>query len=87
VAGTAVAVLPAVVGGEEGVQGGEEVVVAAGARLDDRDARGGMRDEDVEEPVAAGGRLPQELLAVGGQVDDPLRRTGGDVQDPGGERI
>jgi hypothetical protein len=42
VAGTAVAVLPAVVGGEQGVQGGQEVVVAAGARLDDRDAGSGV---------------------------------------------
>ncbi len=53
VAGAAVAVLPAVVGGEEGVQGGEEVVVTAYACLEDRDARRGVRDEEVEEAVAA----------------------------------
>lgn len=53
VAGAAVAVLPAVVGGQEGVEGGEEVVVAAGARLDDGDPGRGVRDEDIEEAVAA----------------------------------
>lgn len=85
VPGAAVAVLPAVVGREEGVQGGEEVVVAAGARLQDRDTRGGVGDEEIEEAVAAGRDLPEEGLAVSGQVHDPLPGTGGDVQDAGGE--
>lgn len=39
VAGAAVAVLPAVVRGEEGVEGGEQVVVAAGTRFDQGDMR------------------------------------------------
>jgi hypothetical protein len=42
VAGTAVPVLPAVVGGQQGVQRGQEVVVAAGAGLQDGDAGRGM---------------------------------------------
>lgn len=53
VAGAAVAVLPAVVGGEQGVQGGEEVVVAARAGFEDRDPRCRVRYEDVEQPVPA----------------------------------
>lgn len=57
VAGTAVAVLPAVVRGEERVERGEQVVVTAGARFDDRDSGGGVGDEDIEEAVTAGGRL------------------------------
>src|SRR4051812_33356259 len=87
VAGAAVAVLPAIVGGEEGMQGCEQVVVAAGTGLDERDAGCRVRDEDVEEAVTACGDLPQEGLAVAGEVDDPLRRTGGDVQDSGGESV
>src|SRR4051812_49614954 len=87
VAGAAVAVLPAIVGGEEGMQGCEQVVVAAGTGLDERDAGCRVRDEDVEEAVTACGDLPQEGLAVAGEIDDPLRRTGGDVQDSGGESV
>ncbi len=81
------AVLPAVVGREQGVQGGEQVVVTAGAGLDDRDPCRGVRDEDVEQAVAAGRRLAQEGLAVTGDVGDPLRRAGGEVEDSGGEGI
>lgn len=54
VARGAVAVVPGVVGGEEGLEDGEEVVVAARAGLQDGDARGGVGDEDVEEAVAVG---------------------------------
>ena len=64
VAGATVAVLPAVVGGQQGVQRGQEVVVAAGAGLENGDAGGGVRDEDVEEAVAAARRLAQEGFAV-----------------------
>lgn len=42
VASASVAVLPAFVGGEEAVEGREEVVVAARARFDQGDARGGV---------------------------------------------
>lgn len=87
VARGAVAVLPAVVRGEEGVEGGEEVVVAAGARFDDGDACRGVRDEEVEEAVAAVGDLAQEGLAVAGEVGDALGGACGDVQDSGREDV
>lgn len=56
VAGGPVAVLPAVVGGEQCVQGGQQVVVAARTGFQDGDSRGRVRYEDVEQAVAAGGR-------------------------------
>lgn len=55
VARAAVAVLPAVVRGEQGVQGGEKVVVAARTGLQNGDAGGRVRDEDVEQAVAGRG--------------------------------
>lgn len=42
VAGAAVAVLPAVVGRQQAVQGGQKVLVAARTGLDDGDAGGGV---------------------------------------------
>lgn len=87
VARGAVAVLPAVVGGEQGVQCGEQVVVAARARLDDGHPGRGVRDEDVEEPVAAGRGLAEELFAQVGQVGHRLVGAGGNVHDPGGEGV
>ena len=81
VAGAAVAVLPAVVGGQEGVQGGEEVVVAARAGLDDGDTGGGVRDEDVQQAVPAAGRLAQPFAVWVHSI-----RTGlGAVPFPSGE--
>lgn len=87
VAGAAVAVLPAVVGGEQVVEGGQQVVVAARAGLQHGDAGGGVGDENVEQAVAAGGGAGEELLAGARQVRDALGRTRGDVQDRGGEGI
>ncbi|GAA3291998.1 hypothetical protein GCM10020295_10150 [Streptomyces cinereospinus] len=69
------------------MQRGEEVVVAAGTRLDDGDAGGRVRDENVEQAVAALRHLPQEGLAVTGEVDDRLLGAGGDLEHSGGERV
>lgn len=71
-AGAAVAVLPAVVRGEEGVEGGEQVVVAAGTRFDQGDAGCRVGYEDVEQAVATARDLAEEGLAFMGEVDDPL---------------
>ena len=87
VAGTAVAVLPAVVGGQERAQGGQEVVVAAGPRLDDRHTGRCVRHEEVQEPVPASRHLAEECFTVSGEVDDRLRGSGGDIQDAGAEYI
>ena len=53
VARAAVPVPPAVVGRQQVGQGREQVVVAAGAGLDDRDAGRRVRHEHVQQPVAA----------------------------------
>ena len=69
----AVAVPPAVVGRQQVAERGEQVVVAARTGLDDRDAGGRMRDEHVQQPVAAPG---DEAGAVAGQVEDGLAGAG-----------
>ncbi len=68
-AAAAVPVPPAVVGREQVAEGRQQVVVAARAGLDDRDARRRVRDEDVQQPVAAPG---DEVPAVVGEVEDDL---------------
>ena len=77
----AVAVAPVGVGRKQGAQGGQEVVVASRAGLQDGDSGCGVRDEDVEQAVAAVGGAGEELFAVGRQVGDALGRACGDVQD------
>ena len=68
VPGAPVPVPPAVVGGQQLPQRGEQIVVAAGARLDERDPGGGMRHEHIEQPVPPGGHLPQKPPALPGEV-------------------
>lgn len=85
VAGGAVTVAPAVVGREEVVQGRQKVFVAASAGFQDGDAGSGVRNEDVQQAVAAVCRLSEEGCAVGSEVGDGLRRACGDVEDAGGE--
>ncbi|GAA2813113.1 hypothetical protein GCM10019017_68660 [Streptomyces showdoensis] len=85
VARGAVAVLPAVVGGEQVVEGGEEVVVAAGTGLQDGEARGRVGDEEVEEAVGSLRGAGEEVLAVAGEVGDGLRGAGGEAEDRGAE--
>lgn len=87
VARGAVAVLPAVVGGEQGAQRGQEVVVAAGARFEDRDAGGGVWDEEVEEAVLACRLLRQEGRDLTGEVEDPLLSAGVHIEDTGAEAL
>ena len=69
VTGRAVLVAPPVVRGQQVVERGEQVVVAAGAGLDDRDAGGGVRDEDVQQAVAA---VRDVCRAVRGEVEHSL---------------
>jgi hypothetical protein len=66
---------PAVVAGEQLVQLGQQVVVAAGAGLDQRDACGRVRHEDVQQSV---GLLADELGALVGEVDDHRDTPGAD---------
>ena len=69
----------AIVAGQQPLERFDEVVVGAGAGLDDRHTRRGVRDEDVAQTVSAG---PAERANRVGQVDDPP--TGGvDVEQIG----
>ena len=61
---------------QQAVERGQQVLVRAGAHLDHDEARGRMRDEDRQEPVATGGRVAREPGAIGGQVDEPAAATG-----------
>jgi len=56
---------------QQPVERGDQVGIGAGPDLDDHDPRGGVRDEDREEAVAAGRCRRGERGAVGGQVDQP----------------
>ena len=62
--------------GSRSREGGEQVVVAAGAGLDQRHPGGRVRDEHVEQTVASGRRLVQELRALGRQVVHGLAASG-----------
>ena len=75
VAGRAVPVPPAVVGGEQVAQRREQVVVGARAGLDHRDPGGGVRHEQLQQAVALAGDEPG---AVVGDVEHDLgcRRCG-----------
>jgi hypothetical protein len=75
VAGGAVAVLPPSVRRKKVFQRGKEVVVGAGACLDDRDARRGVRHEDVQQPVAA---FTDILRRVVGEVEHGSPGAGAD---------
>jgi hypothetical protein len=76
-----VRVPPAAVGGQQVGQRGEQVVIAARAEFKHRDARGRVRHEHVQQPVAAVRRHARELRAVPGDVPDGLAVPGMDVDD------
>jgi hypothetical protein len=65
---------------QQAVERGQQVLVRAGAYLDDDQARGRVRDEDRQESVPTRGRVAREPCAVGGQVDEPATATGPDRQ-------
>ena len=67
--GAAVPVPPPVVGRQQVPERGEQVVVAAGAGLEDRDPGGGVRHEQVQQAVAA---VRDVRRAVAGEVEDDL---------------
>ena len=70
VAGRAVAVaVQPVLARQQSIERGEQVVVGAGADLDDDEARGRVRDEDRQEAVAAGGRVAANA------AQSPVRST------------
>ena len=65
---------------QQAVQRGEQVVVRAGPDLDHDQARGRVRHEDRQQPVAAGGDLGDEPRALAGQVDQAAAAPGPDRQ-------
>jgi hypothetical protein len=73
VAPGAVTVPPSVVGGQQVGEGGQQVLVAPRAGLEDRDPRGRVRDENVEQAVPAAAR---ELCTGRGDVEDDVRAAG-----------
>ena len=65
---------------QQAIQGGHQVVVGAGPDLDHDEARGRVRDEDRQEPVAAIGCLGDERRACRGQVVQAAAAPGPDRQ-------
>src|SRR5271165_6117190 len=76
-----VRVPPAIVGGQQAAEGRQEVIVAARAEFDQRDARGRVRHEDVQQAVAALGGGAGERRAFAGDVPDRLPGPGTDFDD------
>src|SRR6478735_170027 len=68
-----VPVAPPVVGREQVAESTEQVVVGPGARLEDRDPGGGVRDEQLEQSVVLTG---DERRAVVGEVEHHLDVAG-----------
>ena len=68
---------PPVVRGQQVAERGEQVVVRAGAGLQDRDAGGGVRHEEVQQSVAL---AVDETGALAGQVVHHLARAGVHLQ-------
>jgi hypothetical protein len=70
VAGRPVAMaVAALLAGQQPIERVEEVVVRAGAGLDDHDAGGRVRDEDREQAITVVGDGTDERNALGGQVE------------------
>lgn len=73
VTGRTVRMGPPGVSGEQPVERGKEIRLRARAQLEHGDARGGVRNEDVEQPVAEG---PAERPHVRREVDElPIGRV------------
>ena len=80
VAGRPVAVAPAVVARQQPVQGGHGIDLRPGPELDHDDPRRRVRDEDVEQPVTALGRVGGEPGAGGRQVREAAGAAGPDLE-------
>jgi len=81
VAGRAMAVpVETLLAREQPIESGHQVVVRPGADLHDDETRRGVRHEDREQPVFAGGRVGRECDALSGQVEQPSPVPGPDGQ-------
>jgi hypothetical protein len=63
-----VPVLPPVVGGQQVGERVQQILVTAGAELEHRDARRGVRHEHMQQPFAAARRLAGEISALPGYI-------------------
>lgn len=72
-----VRVPPAIVGGQQIAEGGQQIVVTARAEFDDRDTRRRVRDEDVQQSVT---RPVDERRALRREVEDDFRNSGPHIQ-------
>ena len=80
VTGRAMAVaVPAIVARQQPVERGQQVVVRAGADLDDDEAGRGVRHEDRQQPVL-GVDVGEERGALGGEIRQAAARAGPDGQ-------
>jgi hypothetical protein len=76
-------VAPPVVGRQQLGERGEQVVVGAASELEYGDPGGGVRDEDVQQPVLPGCHLAEPPGDLGREVMHPLARAGPDIDDDG----
>ena len=70
-AARAMAMAPAVVAWEEPVEGGQRVVIGAGAELEDHQAGRRVRHEHREQPIPSPGVLGNEPPAGHAEVGEP----------------
>src|SRR6266571_561307 len=75
-----VCVPPAIIGGKKLAEHGEQVGVAARAELHDRESGSRMRDENVQETVAAAGGVAREFRTPAGDVRDRLAACGAEPE-------
>lgn len=73
----------AILAGKQSIQRVEEVVVGAGADLDDHEPGRGVRHEDREQPIPLVGDIVKEGSAGRCQVGDPAGRTRPDAERAG----
>src|SRR5215470_10433886 len=76
----AMCVAPAVVGRQEPCQQSEQVGIAPGAEFYDRQPRRRMRNEDVEQAIAALTCVSRESSASGRDVGDRLTARGAEPE-------
>jgi hypothetical protein len=76
-----VPVSPAIVPGQQRVEGSDEILVGARTKLDHDHAGRRVGHPDVQEAVAPVGRVGDEPRAVGREVEEPPAGAGPDVEE------
>lgn len=60
---------PTVIAGEESIEGIHEIGIGSAAQLHDHESGGGMREEEMQQAVAAASGFPAELGTGAGHVE------------------